>query len=72
MHHRAFAQFPFAPTPPGDVVERLAAEAAEAAALGFDEFILEHNFWGGIADPQRWVDVPAQFAPVLAAARGNR
>ena len=71
MHHRAFAQYPFAPTPPGDVVERLATEAAEAAAAGFDEFIIEHNFWGGIADATRWVDVPEQFAAAVAAGRAQ-
>ena len=68
VHHRAFAQFPHAPTPAGDVVERLAAEAADAAAAGFDEFIVEHNFWSGIADPAAWVDVPERFAPVIQAA----
>ena len=68
MHHRAFAQFPFAPTPPDDVVERLASEAAEAAAAGFEEMVLEHNFWSGVADPAAWGDVPDRFLPVLRAA----
>ncbi len=71
MHHRSFAQFPFAPTPEGDVVERLASEAAEAATQGFDDFILEHNFWSGIADPQAWLDVPEMFLPVLEAGRSR-
>ena len=71
VHHRAFAQFPLAPTPPDDPVERLAAEAAEAAAAGFDDFVLEHNFWSGIADAQNWLDVPERFAPVVAAAQGG-
>ena len=69
MHHRAFAQFPLAPTPAGDVVERLAGEAAEAAAHGYDDFIIEHNFWSGVADPAAWVDVPEMFSPVVAAGR---
>ena len=69
MHHRSFAQFPFAPTPEGDVVERLASEAADAAAQGFDDFILEHNFWSGISDPEAWLDVPEMFLPVLQATR---
>lgn len=69
MHHRAFAQMPFAPTPPGDVVERLVSEAAQAATSGFDEFIMEHNFWSGIADPSAWLDVPDLFLPVLEAGR---
>ena len=67
MHHRSFAQFPLAPTPEGDVVERLAAEASEAAAHGFDDFIIEHNFWSGVSDPAAWLEVPKQFLPVLAA-----
>ena len=67
MHHRAFAQMPFGPPPPGDVVERLAAEATEASAAGFEEFILDHNFWSGIADPNAWMDVPEMFLPVVHA-----
>ena len=70
MHHRAFVQFPHARTPDGDPVARLADEAAEAAAHGFDDFIVEHNFWSGVEDPAAWVDVPERFAPVVAAAAG--
>ena len=69
VHHRAFAQFPLAPPPESDVVERLAGEAAEARGHGFDDFIVEHNFWDGVADPDAWLDVPERFAPVVAAAR---
>jgi probable F420-dependent oxidoreductase len=69
MHHRSFVQFPHAPTPTDDPVERLCAEAAAAAVQGFDDFIIEHNFWSGVADPAGWLDVPATFAPVVAAAR---
>lgn len=69
MHHRSFVQFPLAPTPDDDPVERLAAEASAAAAHGFDDFIIEHNFWAGVADPAGWLDVPATFAPVVVAAR---
>jgi probable F420-dependent oxidoreductase len=70
MHHRAFAQRPNAAPPDDDVVARLAEEAAEAASHGFEEVILEHNFWVGIEDPAAWVDVPERFAPVIEAARG--
>lgn len=69
MHHRAFAQFPFAPTPEGDVVGRLAGEAAEAAGHGYDDFIIEHNFWSGITSAEAWLEVPDRFLPVLDAAR---
>ena len=71
MHHRAFAQYPLAPTPPGDVVERLVEEAAEAAGHGFDDFIVEHNFWSGISDPAAWLDVPEMFLPVVDVSRSG-
>lgn len=70
MHHRCFAQFPHAPTPAEDPVARLAGEAAAAAAHGFDDVILEHNFWDGVAAPEAWLDVPERFAAVVAAASG--
>jgi len=70
IHHRAFAQFPLAPTPGGNAVERLSAEAVDSANAGFAEIVLEHNFWNGVADPAAWVDVPELFAPVVAAAAG--
>ena len=69
MHHRAFAQFPFAPTPVGDVVQQLVDEAGDAAAHGFDEFIIEHNFWSGVADPAAWTAVPEMFLPVVEVSR---
>ena len=68
MHHRAFAQYPRMQALPGDTVERLAAEAADARSHHFDDFILEHNFWDGITSPEAWLDVPEQFAPVVDAA----
>lgn len=71
VYHRLFAQFPHAPTPSGDPVERLTAEAAAAAAAGLTEVVLEHNFWSGVANRAAWLDVPEQFAPVLEAARAG-
>jgi probable F420-dependent oxidoreductase len=71
VHHRAFAQFPLAPPPADDPVERLAAEAAEAADAGFDDFVIEHNFWSAVADPEVWLDVPERFVPVVTAAKGG-
>ena len=68
IFHRSFAQYPLAPTPPGDVVERLAGEAVAAAAAGFEELIIEHNFWDGIASPDDWMTVPERFAGVIDAA----
>ena len=70
VYYRAFAQFPRAPTPEGDVAARLADEAAAAQRAGFVDFIIEHNFWDGITSPDDWAAVPQRFAPVVAAARG--
>ena len=70
VYHRAFAQYPRAPTPDDDVVARLADEAAAAHRAGFTELIIEHNFWDGIASPADWATVPDRFAPVVTAARG--
>jgi len=67
VYHRSFAQSPLAPTSDEDVVERLAAEAADAAQAGFAEFIIEHNFWDAINSPEGWAEVPDLFAPVVLA-----
>jgi probable F420-dependent oxidoreductase len=69
IHHLAFVQHPNARALPGDPVERLAAEAHEAAAHGFDDFIIDPAFWEGVADPAEWLDVPQRFAPVIDAAK---
>ena len=67
MHHLAFVQHPNAKALPGDPVDRLAAEASAAAAHRFDDFIIDHAFWEGVADPAAWLDVPQRFAPIVEA-----
>jgi probable F420-dependent oxidoreductase len=69
VFHRAFAQLPNQPAPTWDPVERLAAEAADARAAGFEEFILEHNFSADITSPEAWAAVPERYLPVLDAVR---
>jgi hypothetical protein len=71
VYHRAFAQMPLRPASSGDVVARLAVEAAQARDAGFTEIVLEHNFWDGIRSPDDWAEVPDRFAPVLEAAGGS-
>jgi probable F420-dependent oxidoreductase len=70
VFHRVFAQYPKAPTPEGDVVARLCEEAAHAARHGFEEIVIEHNFWDGISSPADWLAVPGHFADVVTAAQG--
>jgi hypothetical protein len=67
---RTFVQFLGPPEPLDVTLERLQVEAAGAAAEGFDEVILEHNFWHGIEKPDDWLRVPELFLPVVEAARG--
>ncbi len=71
VYYRAFAQYPHAPTPPGDVVSRLADEALAARDAGFNEFIIEHNFLDTITSPDAWAAVPDAFAEVIRASRGG-
>ncbi len=67
VYHRAFAQYPLQPTPTGDVVRRLAGEAVAASEAGFNEFIIEHNFFDAINCPDDWANVPDQFAAIVTA-----
>jgi hypothetical protein len=69
IHHRLVAEVPIGRTPRAKsyVVSRIEAEVAEAAAYGFDEVILDHNFWGGSVEPKAWLDVPEMFASTVAA-----
>jgi len=68
IFHRTFVQFLGPPEPFDSTLERLTADAAAAARAGFDEVILEHNFWDGITSPDDWLSVPERFSPVVAAA----
>ena len=69
IFHRSFVQF-LGPTEPLDeIVPRLTREAVAARRAGFEEVVLEHNFWDAITGPDDWLAVPGQFLPVLDAAR---
>jgi probable F420-dependent oxidoreductase len=66
---RTFVQF-LGPAEPTDLIlERLVKEAADASRAGFEELIMEHNFWDEIRSPDDWLAVPGRFLPVLEAAR---
>jgi len=71
VHHRTFVQFLGPSEPVAQTMDRLVQEATDAAAAGFDDFILEHNFWDQITAPEDWLRVPAQFARVLEAAHAH-
>ena len=67
--YRTFVQFLGPSEPLEATLERIHAEVTEATAAGFDEVILEHNFWDGIASPDDWLEVPSRFTSVLDVAR---
>ena len=69
VFHRSFVQFLGAAEPIDATLGRLRAEVTEACAAGFEEVILEHNFWDAIASPADWLAVPGQFVSVLEAAQ---
>lgn len=71
VYFRTFVTRPNRPTPPGDPVERLAEEVADARNAGFVEVTIEHNFWPEITSPADWAAVPDRFAPLLAVAAGS-
>ena len=64
VYHRAFLQFPGGPEVS---IDDLAAEAAAAAAQGFDEFIVDANFWDGIDGVDAWTGLPDRLEPLLDA-----
>ncbi len=69
IFYRTFVQF-LGPSESLDAtLERIHGEVKEAVAAGFEEVIMEHNFWDGIASPDDWLAVPSQFASVLDVAR---
>ena len=72
VFYRTFVQFLGPPEPFDVTIERLRDEAVAASAAGFDEVILEHNFWDGITGPDDWLAVPERFLPVLEAATSTR
>ena len=73
VFHRTFVQFLGAPEPLDATLDRLRNEAADASAAGFEEIILEHNFWDGVTSPDDWAEIPSLFASVVTAAQqGSR
>ena len=72
IHMRTFVQFLGPSEPIEETMSRLVQEAHDAAAAGFDDLILEHNFWDQVTSPDDWLSVPERFLPVLAAARQGR
>ena len=66
VYHRSFLQFPGGPEVS---IDELAAEAEAAAAHGFDELIVDANFWEGIDDVDAWAGLPDLLVPLLDAVR---
>jgi len=47
-------------------IDGLRTDLEVAREAGFDEFIVECNFWDAIDSPQAWADVPDRLATLLA------
>lgn len=71
VFHRVFVQFPRGrPGKAEPGVEGVTRDAARAREAGFDEVIVECNFWDELDAPARWLEVPDRLRPALDAASG--
>ena len=70
VYYRVFAQAPHHSESKPDSLDKMVAATAQAAEAGFEEVIVEANFWDEIDSPQAWADLPSKCQPVLAAAQG--
>jgi len=64
--HRSFVSFPMRPERAQPGIDGLRADLEVAREAGFDEFIVECNFWEAIDSTQAWADVPDRLATLLA------
>lgn len=64
VYHRVFLQGPHQDEPE-DPVGFVAAELEGARRHGFDEVIIEANFWDAIASPAHWAELPERLASAL-------
>lgn len=71
VHHRVFTGFPGGrPGHPTPGVEGVTRETASARAAGFDEVIIDANFWEEIRSPDDWMGLPDRLTAVVDAATG--
>jgi len=68
VYYRVFAQAPHHSASRPDSIDKMVAATAQAAEAGFEEVILEANFWDEIDSPEAWADLPRKCLPVLDAA----
>lgn len=61
VHFRAFVQSPFVDWS----FDRFLAQVRAAHAAGFDEIVIDANFWDRITEPDHWLAVLDEIAPTL-------
>jgi probable F420-dependent oxidoreductase len=64
VHFRCFVQSPFV----NWTFERFLGQVRAARQAGFEEIIIDANFWDRISSPDDWIDALSELAPVLEAA----
>lgn len=62
---RSFISFPMRPERAQPGLDGLRADLEASRSAGFDEFIVECNFWEAIDSPNAWADLPDRLAPLL-------
>ena len=63
--HRSFIAFPARPAAGQPGIDGVAADLAAARTAGFDEVIVECNFWDEMDSPEAWAAVPDRLAVLL-------
>lgn len=66
--YRTFVQFLGPAEPVAATLERMRSEVVDAVAAGFEDVIIEANFWDDITSPDDWLAVPSHFASLLEVA----
>jgi len=63
--HRNFISFPPKPGRANPGIDGVKADIGVARAKGFDEVIVECNFWDEMTSPEAWAEVPDRLAVLL-------
>lgn len=63
--HRTFISFPARPGRAQPGIDGMRADIEVARERGFDEVIIECNFWDEMDSPDAWAEVPERLAPLL-------
>ncbi|MGZ7086829.1 MAG: LLM class flavin-dependent oxidoreductase, partial [Ilumatobacteraceae bacterium] len=68
VHHRIYLRSPVPEVAELTTIDEVVAEVIACREAGFDEVIIELNFWERVDSEAAWADAPSWLSPVLHAA----